>query len=241
MNRFDLPIIHFLNLFSQHSWLFDNFVGWVAEVNLTKGGIAMALFWWAWFYESEKPDSEKREYLIFAFFSSCLALLVAQTLIRYLPYRQRPLLNPGVNFTIPFGVQNEEWHTVTSFPSDHAAMFFCLAATLWIVSRRLGIIAMCHALLVVSLPRVYLGFHYPTDILAGALIGIVIAFSCEFAKLREKVARPFFWWLRKDAPSFYAFAFLMTFQYAELFWSARNLLGFLFRGMGSFLRFRGPA
>jgi hypothetical protein len=41
--------------------------------------------------------------------------------------------------------------------------------------RGAGILALSHTLLVVSLPRVYMGFHYPTDSLAGAVISVGLA------------------------------------------------------------------
>jgi undecaprenyl-diphosphatase len=241
MNRFDSSIVHFLNIFAHRSWMFDSFIAWVADVNLTKGGIALGLFWWAWFKKDEGVVPEKREFLIFAFVSSSIAMFVAQVLTFTLPYRERPLREPLIHFRVPYGVYDELWHTLTSFPSDHAALFFCLAATLWMVSRRLGIVAVCHALFVVCLPRIYLGFHYPTDILAGALLGIGAAYLCKFTRLRKGISRPFFRWLEKHPASFYAFSFVMTFEVAELFWSARMFLSFAFHGLGSFLRLRGPA
>jgi membrane-associated phospholipid phosphatase len=60
-----------------------------------------------------------------------------------------------------------------SFPSDHATMAVALAAGLWIVSRRLGAIAAILAA-VEACSRVYLGQHYPHDVLAAAVLGTVV-------------------------------------------------------------------
>lgn len=60
-----------------------------------------------------------------------------------------------------------------SFPSDHATMAVALAAGLWIVSRRLGIIAAILAA-IEAYSRVYLGQHYPHDVLAAAVLGTAI-------------------------------------------------------------------
>ena len=60
-----------------------------------------------------------------------------------------------------------------SFPSDHTTMAVALAVGLWIVSRKLGIIA---ALLAVieAYSRVYLGQHYPHDVLAAAVLSAAV-------------------------------------------------------------------
>ena len=60
-----------------------------------------------------------------------------------------------------------------SFPSDHTTMAVALAVGLWIVSRKLGIIA---ALLAVieAFSRVYLGQHYPHDVLAAAVLSAAV-------------------------------------------------------------------
>jgi membrane-associated phospholipid phosphatase len=60
-----------------------------------------------------------------------------------------------------------------SFPSDHSIFAFALAVGLWIVSRRLGVVAVVLAV-VEGFSRVYLGQHYPHDVIAGASVSVVI-------------------------------------------------------------------
>jgi undecaprenyl-diphosphatase len=57
-----------------------------------------------------------------------------------------------------------------AFPSDHAALYFALAAGLFAWSTRLGWTGVTIAT-ILSLARVGVGFHYPSDVVAGALIG----------------------------------------------------------------------
>jgi undecaprenyl-diphosphatase len=61
-----------------------------------------------------------------------------------------------------------------SFPSDHATMAGAAAAGLWLVSRRLGVLAAAAALLM-AFTRVYIAAHYPADVLAGLLLGGAVA------------------------------------------------------------------
>ena len=68
----------------------------------------------------------------------------------------------------------------SSFPSGHttsavAAGFVMLKGT----SRYLGIPAFVLAVLI-AFSRLYLGVHYPTDVLVGALIGLFAAFSAKY-------------------------------------------------------------
>ncbi|MGW7685196.1 phosphatase PAP2 family protein [Kribbella sp. NPDC054772] len=64
--------------------------------------------------------------------------------------------------------------TDPSFPSDHATMAGAAAAGLWIVDRRLGIVAATAAVLMAG-TRVYIAAHYPGDVLAGLLLGAIVA------------------------------------------------------------------
>jgi undecaprenyl-diphosphatase len=57
-----------------------------------------------------------------------------------------------------------------AFPSDHAALFFAVAAGLFAWSWRLGLAGLLVAG-ALSLARIAVGFHYPSDMVAGALLG----------------------------------------------------------------------
>lgn len=61
-----------------------------------------------------------------------------------------------------------------SFPSDHAAVAFAIAFGVFAFSRRAGIGFLVAATLI-SLSRIALGLHYPTDVLAGLAIGFASA------------------------------------------------------------------
>jgi undecaprenyl-diphosphatase len=96
------------------------------------------------------------------------ALLVNQGLA-HLWDRDRPFADHprAVHLLIAHGADG-------SFPSDHAAAAFAIATVLFVLHRRLGIVALLAAALM-SVARVYVGVHYPGDVLAGALVGIAVA------------------------------------------------------------------
>jgi undecaprenyl-diphosphatase len=64
----------------------------------------------------------------------------------------------------------------SSFPSDHATAAFAIAVAVLVYHRRLGI-ALLVAAAVLAVARVALGVHYPSDVLAGALLGTLSALA----------------------------------------------------------------
>ena len=57
-----------------------------------------------------------------------------------------------------------------SFPSDHTALAFVLAFSVFCYNKKRGTIFLIIAALI-GLARVFAGVHYPLDVLAGALVG----------------------------------------------------------------------
>ncbi|MFE3055971.1 phosphatase PAP2 family protein [Nocardia sp. NPDC059239] len=65
-------------------------------------------------------------------------------------------------------------NTDAGFPSDHAVMAGAVAAGLWLVNRRLAVLAAVAAV-VMTFARVYIAAHYPQDVLAGLALGAAVS------------------------------------------------------------------
>ncbi len=77
------------------------------------------------------------------------------------------------------------------FPSCHAANSFALAAFLCLVIRRRGFMAfIIFWASLNSYSRMYLGVHYPSDIIVGAVIGACCGALCYFSAIY--IAKNFF-------------------------------------------------
>ena len=222
MISFDAAIIRFLNAWSRKFPLLDHAVSFLGDSNLFKGGIIVALLWMLWL----QPSAEivRRRRAILPTLAGCaVAILAARLLAGFLPFRERPMNDIEFSFVTPLGYDSHHLEGWSSFPSDHAALFFGLAAGIFPLSKKLGWFVLLHAIFIVSLPRLYLGIHYPTDIVAGAILGAFFVWLANRPALADPLARLGLGWLEKSPASFYVCFYLATYQVAVLFDDVRAL------------------
>ncbi|MEU8910490.1 phosphatase PAP2 family protein [Streptomyces mirabilis] len=74
-----------------------------------------------------------------------------------------------------------------AFPSGHSTTAFAAVAALWLLDRRLSAIAAVFAVLE-GFTRVYVGAHYPHDVLGAALIALPVAYLA--SRLMSRLATP---------------------------------------------------
>ena len=98
-----------------------------------------------------------------------LDVVVSNMILKPLVARIRPC---DVNTTVQLLIARP---TDYSFPSGHTAASFAATFALYFSRKKLWIPALVLAVLI-SFSRLYLYVHYPTDILAGAMIGIIMGY-----------------------------------------------------------------
>ncbi|MBS1879060.1 MAG: phosphatase PAP2 family protein [Actinobacteria bacterium] len=92
----------------------------------------------------------------------------------------------------PFVTHPDQLHLFAShsadpgFPSDHATAAFAIAMAIFLRKRSWGIVALVAAT-VLSVGRVAIGVHYPSDVIAGAALGSAAALALWWRPLRDRV------------------------------------------------------
>ncbi len=100
----------------------------------------------------------------------CLAVdaLIGEGLLKHIICRVRPCN------AAPIADMLVAAPTSYSFPSGHSASSFTAATAVFLCHRRAGIAAYVLAALI-AFSRLYCYLHFPTDVLAGILLGICVA------------------------------------------------------------------
>lgn len=223
LHRLDQALLLWLNQVAGHSAALDMAVRGIANIYLIKLGVLCAALWWLWF---RRDDMEAGRRLVVDALAAVVLAVAASILIQaVMPARPRPLHDAGLAFVPPIGQSRDALKNWSSFPSDNAALAFALAATFVRASRLWGLLACLWAALVVSLPRVYLGLHYPGDVAGGALIGIAAAAAVAHLLPMGGVHRLAAWAEERWRPWFYSGAFLAIYEMMVLFEDVRRAAG----------------
>lgn len=120
----------------------------------------------AWFWLRGKYDTKKQ--ILKAFIFTSIAILVSQC-ISHVYYHPRPFVM-DVGRTLIYHAPNG------SFPSDHMLIFSSIAFSyLFSAQRKLGVFLLIVAWLV-AWSRIYLGVHFPLDILGAFLLAFALNF-----------------------------------------------------------------
>ena len=164
---FDLQLFRLINnLVGRHALLDGLAQLSVNEYFLTTiMSLILIVFWF------EGQDRDQRERNQSAILWALIALFLANVILKLcnlVYFRPRPFVNHEVNLLF--------YHpTDSSFPSNPATVGFCIATAIWLYNRRLGASLLVLATLF-GLSRIYCGVHYPSDIIAGALLGALSAY-----------------------------------------------------------------
>ena len=120
----------------------------------------------AWFWLRGNYDTKKQ--ILKAFIFTSIAILISQC-ISHVYYHPRPFVME-VGRTLIYHAPNG------SFPSDHMLIFSTIAFSyLFSAQRKLGIFLLVMAWLV-AWSRVYLGVHFPLDMLGAFLLAFALNF-----------------------------------------------------------------
>jgi undecaprenyl-diphosphatase len=220
----DLAVLRWMNGYAQQYPVFDRAVALAANATFVKGGFLFTYLWWLWFRKAgERADNRGEVLRIFA--GLVAALTIARTLQIFLPGRNRPIHEPSIGFVLPQGSDPHILEHWNSFPSDHAVIFFAIATAIWMRSRLWGGFAYLWVLLLACLTRVYLGYHYPSDVVAGAAVGTALM-AAVYAVPPNAAARwaagRIFSWEQLYPSAFYTLAFVATYQLVTLFDTVRS-------------------
>lgn len=163
----DAGLTYWFNSWSGQVWLLDQFFSGISLIGLPILVIAMACQWWP-----QKDRSHTRHVLLAAGFSLMLGIVLNQLILLFI-HRIRPYDAGVTNLLIaPSGDP--------SFPSDHATAAFAIATTFLIHHFR-GAKAFLLAAILISISRVYVGTHFVSDILGGAITGMLAAWAITWA------------------------------------------------------------
>ena len=155
----DANATHWINSWAGYSRFVDLMMVWVSSIGVPILVFAVACQWWA-----RHDRQHTRHILLAAGFSFLIGLALNQLTLLFVQ-RVRPY-DGGITSLLvaPSGDP--------SFPSDHATASFAIAAA-FLVHRFRGAAAFLAAAVLISISRIYIGTHYVSDVVGGALTGVV--------------------------------------------------------------------
>ncbi|MED0960611.1 undecaprenyl-diphosphatase [Bacillus paramycoides] len=155
-------VFQWINNFAGSSKLLDTLM--IAITNSVPY-VAILFMLILWFNNGKKENAIRKQYtVLYTTLSVSIALLV-NVLIHAVYYHPRPFITHHINQLVPHAADS-------SFVSDHSVLVFSIAFAFILRGEKLKYIALIWAILV-GVSRIYVGVHYPLDILGAAFLTFI--------------------------------------------------------------------
>jgi len=160
-------LFHVINQNAGHHPFLDRLMVFVTQDALPIYALVLLLIW---FFGKEKYKYT----VVFAAITGSIGLFI-NFILGHIYYEPRPFVTHHVNLLLQHSKDS-------SFPSDHTTGAFALALAVFWRHRKMGLGMLLFAI-VTGISRVYVGHHYPFDILASIIIAILtstLVYKCSF-------------------------------------------------------------
>lgn len=170
MHALNLIIFAMINGGATQSSALDAFVVFFTTY-VAYGMLVLVAIWVLIWIPSHKRELHARvralRHAIEFVFITIATYAIVQT-IKIITVVPRPFVAiPDINALLPY-------QSGYSFPSMHAALSVAIATIITLHYRRLGVLLYVFAI-AVALSRIYVGVHYPKDVIVGGMLGFAIA------------------------------------------------------------------
>ncbi|SNX53290.1 undecaprenyl-diphosphatase [Thermoanaerobacterium sp. RBIITD] len=167
----NLTLFQMINGMAGHGGIIDKTMIFIAVYSPILYGVLMII---QWFIGGDRGKSASMD----AFFAALIALSINQ-IISVFYFEPRPFVSHKVHLLVKHPPD-------ASFPSDHSAGGSSLTFTELMHDKVIGSIMMVLTL-VLLVARVYVGVHYPIDVIGGFIIGYI---SSKIVKHMSVVLKP---------------------------------------------------
>lgn len=162
LHSIDVFILEFVNL-SYHNFILDNLSLIISNMGLIYFWVIISIV--LYLFGDKKGKSIAKKMIVVLVVTTILTQLIKIIVMRPRPYTELSnliLLDLGTDYSFPSG------HTSTS------------TAMAYVLSREYKRWILMLIPVIVGFSRLYIGVHYPSDVLGGFLLGLVIAYMVEY-------------------------------------------------------------
>ncbi|MBY0594983.1 undecaprenyl-diphosphatase [Bacillus bingmayongensis] len=159
-SQFNIDAFRWINDLGKQNPSLNPMMVFVAEYMLYALVLGVLIYWFT-------RNNKNRMMIIQGGLAFIVAEIIGKIVGQFYSHHQPFAVLPNVNQLVEHEIDN-------SFPSDHTILFFSLCASIWLVRKKEGwlwlMLAFC-----VAISRIWVGVHYPIDVVTGALVGIISA------------------------------------------------------------------